>query len=117
MPRGDRTGPAGMGPMTGRGMGYCAGYDAPGYASPGPGFGRGRGGWWGGGPGWRGGGRGWRHRYYATGVPGWAAWDYGPYAPLPTEAQETEMLKNQAGALQRELEAINKRLEELEKKE
>jgi hypothetical protein len=98
-------------------MGYCTGYDAPGYASPGPGFGRGRGGWWGGGPGWRGGGRGWRHRYYATGVPGWAAWDYGPYAPLPTETQETEMLKNQAGALQRELEAINKRLEELEKKE
>ena len=52
MPRGDRTGPAGMGPMTGRGMGYCTGYDAPGYASPAPGFGRGRGrGWWGAGPG------------------------------------------------------------------
>ena len=23
MPQGDRTGPRGMGPMTGRGMGYC----------------------------------------------------------------------------------------------
>lgn len=105
-----------MGPMTGRGMGYCAGYDVPGYASPGPGFGRGRGGW-GGGPGWWGGGRSWRHRYYATGMPGWAAWDYGPYGPPPAEVQETEMLKNQAEALQRELEAINKRLEDLEKEE
>ena len=35
MPRGDRTGPAGMGPMTGRGAGYCAGYPMPGsYADP-----------------------------------------------------------------------------------
>ncbi len=36
MPRGDGTGPMGQGPMTGRGLGYCAGY-------PHPGFGRGRG--------------------------------------------------------------------------
>ena len=50
-------------------------------------------------------------------MPGWAAWDYGPYGPAPSEAQETEMLKTQAEALQRELEAINKRLEDLEKKE
>jgi hypothetical protein len=26
MPWGDRTGPAGMGPLTGRGLGYCAGF-------------------------------------------------------------------------------------------
>ena len=39
MPRGDRTGPAGMGPMTGRGAGYCAGYSVPGFANPA--FGRG----------------------------------------------------------------------------
>ncbi|MGI6207796.1 MAG: DUF5320 domain-containing protein, partial [Anaerolineae bacterium] len=41
MPRGDRTGPQGMGPMTGRGAGYCAGYGVPGYANPvgGRGFG------------------------------------------------------------------------------
>jgi len=31
MPRGDRTGPDGMGQMTGRGLGYCAGYDSPGF--------------------------------------------------------------------------------------
>ena len=34
MPRGDGTGPAGLGPMTGRGLGYCAGYSRPGYATP-----------------------------------------------------------------------------------
>ncbi len=30
MPRGDGTGPQGMGSMTGRGAGYCAGFDRPG---------------------------------------------------------------------------------------
>jgi len=34
MPGGDRTGPAGMGPMTGRAAGYCAGYPVPGYMNP-----------------------------------------------------------------------------------
>jgi len=31
MPGGDRTGPMGMGPMTGRAAGYCAGYPLPGF--------------------------------------------------------------------------------------
>jgi len=31
MPRGDRTGPDGKGPKTGRGLGYCNGYKNPGY--------------------------------------------------------------------------------------
>ena len=59
MPWGDRTGPGGMGPMTGRGAGYCAGYPTPGYMNPGQGRGFGRG--MGRGMGWgRGrGGRGW----------------------------------------------------------
>jgi len=44
MPLGDRTGPAGMEPMTGRAAGYCAGYPVPGYMNhyggrPGLGFG------------------------------------------------------------------------------
>ncbi len=50
MPGGDGTGPNGMGPMTGRGLGYCAGYDTPGFTRGvgmgrgyGRGFGRGRG--------------------------------------------------------------------------
>ena len=42
MPRGDRTGPFGEGPKTGRQLGFCADYDHPGYArSPGWGLGRG----------------------------------------------------------------------------
>lgn len=35
MPRGDGTGPTGMGPRTGRGMGYCSGYSTPGTMNPG----------------------------------------------------------------------------------
>ena len=34
MPRGKGTGPAGLGPMTGRAAGYCAGYSMPGYMNP-----------------------------------------------------------------------------------
>jgi hypothetical protein len=112
MPRGDRTGPMGVGPMTGRAAGFCAGYPMPGYMNPMPGrrFGSGRGG----------GGRGWRHWFYATGLPGWAragyapTWGVGPYAP-PTPEQETEGLKAQAEWLKEQLEAINRRIEELGK--
>jgi len=48
MPRGDRSGPDGMGPMTGRGLGYCAGSDRPGFMADEPprggaGYGRGYG--------------------------------------------------------------------------
>lgn len=121
MPAGDGTGPAGMGPMTGRVAGYCAGYAMPGYSNPVPGrgfgwgFGRGRGFW---------GGRGWRHQYYATGLPGWVR--FGGYsAPYvypgayykPDPEMEKQALKNQANAMQSELDAINKRLGELETEE
>ncbi|PVX25499.1 MAG: hypothetical protein CW716_07835, partial [Candidatus Bathyarchaeum sp.] len=43
MPRGDKTGPCGAGPMTGRGAGYCAGYHVPGFMNPTGGYGQGRG--------------------------------------------------------------------------
>jgi hypothetical protein len=33
MPFGDRTGPRGMGPMTGRRAGYCAGFGRPGFTN------------------------------------------------------------------------------------
>ncbi len=118
MPRGDRTGPAGMGPMTGRGAGYCAGFDRPGYANPAVGGFGGRG-FWGGG----GGGRGWRNMYYATGLPGWARAGYPPVAPLgygypaPAPIDEAEALKAQADALANQLEAIKARLADLEEKD
>jgi|GEM_PF-222136 len=47
MPRGDKTGPAGAGAMSGRALGYCAGNNSPGYLNTccgrrqGRGFGRG----------------------------------------------------------------------------
>jgi len=41
MPRGDKTGPAGTGPMTGRQLGYCSGNDTPGFTNHGFGFGGG----------------------------------------------------------------------------
>ena len=47
MPRGDRMGPEGSGPQTGRAMGYCSGSNAPGYtrghSGRGMGYGRGMG--------------------------------------------------------------------------
>jgi hypothetical protein len=128
MPYGDGTGPMGMGPMTGRAAGYCAGYGMPGYANPVPGrgsWGRGGRGFWG-----RGGGRGWRHWYYATGLPGWVRGSYGwpaqiapggpqPYGmpyPGPDKEQELQMLKDQADFFTESLENIRKRIEELESK-
>ncbi len=119
MPRGDRTGPLGMGPMTGRAAGYCAGDDDPGYANPNPGHRVWVGGWWW--PCWGWGGRGWRHWYYATGLPRWARWGYpplwwGPTAPAaPSREEQMEMLRNQADWLKQQLEAINQRLADLEK--
>jgi len=38
MPFGDGTGPRGLGPMTGRGTGFCTGFGAPGFANPMPGY-------------------------------------------------------------------------------
>lgn len=119
MPRGDRTGPTGMGAMTGHAAGYCGGFGAPGYTNfasgrgAGIGFGRCRG--------FGGGGRGWRNMFYATGHPGWMRFGgYGapyvypvPYGKLDPEF-EKQALKNQAEAMQTELELIKKRLDEVE---
>jgi hypothetical protein len=73
MPRGDRTGPAGMGPMTGRAAGYCSGYSTPGYMNayggriaPGASF-------------WGAGGSGGRYSYNAP-AGGWRPHPtYGPF--------------------------------------
>ena len=89
MPFGDRTG---------RGLGYCAGYNSPGYVKgPGWGFGRGF-------------GRG--RRWF------WRAWDYAPY-PAQPPAEEKRILEEEMKALKERLSAVEKRLKELkaEKKE
>ena len=121
MPGGDGTGPGGLGPMTGRAAGYCAGYGAPGFVSPIPG-----GGYWGRGRG--GGGWGRRNWFYATGLTGWqragmagpalaGASPYAaPFAPSVTQEQELEVLKGQAEYFEDALDGIKKRIVELEAK-
>ena len=136
MPRGDRTGPWGAGPMTGRARGYCAGYSAPGFMYPGPGLGLGRGSgrgfgraWgFGSGYGWGmglGRGRGWRRGGFAPfwGYPPTMAYGPGYWADYPAEPavfdtkEEKKYLEEQMNFLQEELSAISKRLEELKKQE
>lgn len=110
MPGGDRTGPRGMGPMTGRAAGYCAGYDVPGYMHPYPGGGFGRGRGWGMG---RGGRFGWG-RGYGFGR-GWGA-GYAAYPPpenFPAESEQ-EYLAREAEYMKNRLDEINRRLEEID---
>ena len=116
MPRGDRRGPDGMGPMTGRGMGYCAGFDSPGFTRP-----TGYGGRWGrGGGGQRGRGYGGGFgRGYGRGVvpmvQGWRPYPDAGYAPAPVD--EASLLKNQAEYLEEALKDVKDRLSALEDKE
>lgn len=108
MPSGDRTGPMGQGPRTGRMLGYCSGYDTPGFSSNTGtrmrrsfGFGRGRG---------RGYGFGWKNI------------DQNNY-PEPKQSfneseigkeEQISMLKAQAESLSKTLKDIEKRLSNLE---
>mgnify|MGYP000607279975 CR=1 FL=1 len=97
MPKGDRTGPTGQGPMTGRGMGYCASFSVPGFMNPG--FGKGLG---------RGLGRGfaWRVRtIQATPIQ--------QFQPLITKKEEKQHLKKELDALRKEMKKIKRRLKEL----
>ena len=124
MPGFDGTGPWGEGSMTGGGRGYCN----PGYAGYGTAYGRGYG--MGRGRGFRGRsgsgfgrgrgygygrGFGWRGAYPPAG--GWYGPAYNapygsPYAMNPEN--EVAMLKDEAAAAKDELDAIYKRIEELE---
>jgi len=117
MPGGDRTGPGGEGPMTGRVAGYCAGYSVPGYANPifrcGRGWGRGYG---------RGRGRGFgRDRYAypaAVIVP-----TVNPQTQPQLPEQEVVALENyqknltaEKADLEQELEGVKARIEEIKEK-
>ena len=114
MPGFDGTGPEGAGPMTGGTRGLCNPATArsiPFYAGEygyGRGFGLRRGfrrlyG--------RGMGRG---RFYC-GAYGWYPAPVGPVYPVDA-AEEVDMLKAEADYIKKSLEAVNKRIEELEKK-
>lgn len=131
MPRGDGSGPWGSGPMTGRGLGYCAGYGEPGFTAGAGGYGAGRGAYGGGrgvrgGRGAWGGGRGYRNRFYATGLTGWEraargdwAWGAPQYrgqmAGAPGAEATTADLQARADMLERELTAVREALAGMEK--
>lgn len=122
MPAGDRTGPWGLGPRTGRGLGYCSGYGAPGYVFPGPGLGFGRGFGLGRAFG-RGLGRGFRmgrgRGFWWSGGAGFWGYPYYPVIPhgyQPAVEEESSWLEDQAKSLEQQLAQVQKRLAELEKK-
>ena len=106
MPGGDRTGPLGRGPMTGRAIGYCAGFSHPGYSNFGNarGIGRGLG---------RGFGRGFLGRRMF-----WRG--YNPiyqedFPPLSKDDQKS-YLENLVKDLEEELKDIRERIKQLSEK-
>ena len=125
MPVGDGTGPGGMGPMTGRAAGFCAGYNVPGYANPIGGrgyfgFGRGRG--MGRGRGFGRGRAGYGFPVYGAAMDPYAyggavnpyAYGSAPFTPTFAPQQELDGLKGQAEYLEDALDGIKKRIEEIE---
>ncbi len=99
MPGGDRTGPMGAGPMTGRGAGICTGTGTPGSAYHAGG--RGMGG--------RGLGRGWGR---GLGVR-FRGWWQNTAISQPSPVDERQMLEQEAAHLKNQVEQIQNRLNEL----
>lgn len=100
MPGFDGTGPRGQGPLTGGGRGYCVGYAGQMPMGGGSAYGR----WFGRGY-RRGRGMGRKFGFLWTGATNGA----GNITPQ----SEAAALRNQAGYLQEEINAINVRLKEL----
>jgi pyruvate-formate lyase-activating enzyme len=88
--------------MTGREMGYCAGYSVPGYTNAATGMGRGMANRFG-----YGRGGGFRRRFYHP--------DAMMNDLAPTREEELQNLKTQAERLRRTLDEVTNRIEELEK--
>lgn len=104
MPRGDRTGPMGYGPMTGRGFGIC---NAANVSRLGLGLGLGFGYGFGR-------GRGFRRRmpYYPAQYPVGYPAGYAAGYPMDAKAQK-EILEEQRALLKDQLEAIDQQLDGL----
>ena len=109
MPGGDGTGPIGRGPMTGRALGYCAGYNVPGYTNLG--LRRGLGGGFG--RGFRGRGRGFWRRGYAD--PYYGPQPYIGLYPQQSKDEEKTYLEEMIKSLEEETKRIRERLQELSK--
>jgi hypothetical protein len=123
MPRGDQTGPTGMGKMSGRGAGYCAGFGVQGRENNAHGRRLVRG-FFGDhsfrSDGFGGGGRGWWNRLFALDQPEWIRFRGGAAPNRDQTAgqksdpeMEKQGLQNQAQILREELDLIEKRLAEI----
>ena len=109
MPKGDRTGPQGMGPKTGRAMGYCTGHPNPGYMNhhhAAPLMGR---------RGCCGHGHGWRNEYCESDRPYAARQQQNFDIPPASPEEEIAMLQNEAKNLQNTIKNIEKRIADLSK--
>lgn len=102
MPQGDRTGPTGQGARTGRGIGFCAGNDSPGFMNGG--FGRGM---------RRGFNRGRGFEYRGRAIRPILTQQVQP--AVITEKQEKQFLEQELSALEEETKEIEERLKELKK--
>ncbi|MBH1939432.1 DUF5320 domain-containing protein [Mobilitalea sibirica] len=102
MPRGDGSGPIGLGAKTGRGAGFCSGYTTPGYANfvgrPIYGYGRGN-----------------RRFHYPTGIYGQRHFRHPDYDERYTsDYDEKEFLTRQAKYLEEQLRFVRKNLSKYE---
>ncbi len=105
MPRGDRMGPSGEGPKSGRGMGYCTGNDHPGYMNS---FSH-----WGGGYGRRFQGGSGYGRGAGLGFRG----GYGSYNPGNiSDVSEKTLVENDIRILKDQLSALEDRLSNISEK-
>lgn len=104
MPRNDGTGPIGMGPMTGRGSGYCIGYVRPGDTN----YFRVRF------SGGMSGGRGFRRMFNLTGVPGWQRNGYAMPIPDGQDYDEKAVLEKEQEFLEAQLRQIKESLNSLD---
>lgn len=102
MPRGDRTGPDGMGSMTGRGLGFCNGFNSPGFTRGNPrggaGYGRGYG------------------RMSGRGFQRGNGWGYNNYPAHPYRMgknEETQVIEDRIDVLKDELKSLEARLDDL----
>jgi len=103
MPRGDRTGPEGMGQRTGRGLGFCNGNQSAGFTrGQGAGFGFGN-------AGGRGAGRG---RSFGMGRG-----FYQENLPINQPQENTDSLKNEARSLMDRLKGLLDAIEKPNQKE
>lgn len=105
MPFGDRTGPWGFGPRTGRGLGFCNGFPVPGFLNRAFGFGFGRG---------RGRGLG-RWPMFGNWAPGWWGFPFQGIAPAQgAMAPDLEVLKQQAEMLEQQLQAVRDQINKMQ---